>query len=508
MESPQAHYQPPVQQNIQHTIADSNCKGAGTTDLFQIPSRRNLARPGPSEMARNVPHIDNEAANNFVRMYYQISEHRPNELSLMYAHEATRINDASSTGKIEHVRDATIELPTASRPVRLMSMTSQRALDEGTVSIAIGSLPDGKVFLQMFLLKRLSEKRKLISCYHEIFTFISQEAGTSIRSLYEQSTVPSAFTEVQPAASLIHEAGSTTKIFQFDLNADFPPLGSLPDAASVQSREHPSRSPATIAAVSSSRALQEGSVAQLSAFENPAASGTSNNTRTTGAVVPPQLLDPTLGSAAVIKLSSFGSRWTSDLERLKSAVHQEFSSYGSPVRNVSIKPHMGFLFVDFESVEAAHEAVQFRKSAMEGVSVAKLLNTGGLVVAHARVGEDSQLVIRKQVPSRLRDVVHKGSVPLEGGAVHNAAAAAEYAIVLNKAVAILQAAFLYEVAVFPVKEELLDLIVALLLDRDPFQILIPVSHDFSSASRVVFWLLGERSFWAILLCRATYLQKN
>eukprot|EP00171_Calliarthron_tuberculosum_P000052 IDg52t1 len=118
--------------------------GTGTTDLFQIPSRRNLAEPEPSEMAESVPPIDNEAADNFVRMYYHISEHSPNELPLMYAHEATRINDASSTGKIEHVREATIELPTASRPVRLMSITSKQALEEGTISIAIGSLPDDR----------------------------------------------------------------------------------------------------------------------------------------------------------------------------------------------------------------------------------------------------------------------------------------------------------------------------------------------------------------------------
>eukprot|EP00171_Calliarthron_tuberculosum_P006256 IDg6256t1 len=65
--------------------------------------------------------------------------------------DPTHMNDAMSANSLEQLQNISTKLPISFRRVRLLSVTSQRIETGGATVVAVGLLPDDRVFTHIFL---------------------------------------------------------------------------------------------------------------------------------------------------------------------------------------------------------------------------------------------------------------------------------------------------------------------------------------------------------------------
>lgn len=254
--------------------------------------------------------VNETAALMFLQLYYRVVAYEPHKLYLLYKPDAELKHESITASGSQHIRTTAIFFPMAGHRVRILSFAVMRASLNRTLAVTSGLLPNGDLFSQTFMLEYVLNVSSYVTwCALDVFMIIPLRNGMSLSPIANTSS-PNVNNE---NVSINVSSGSLQN-----------PSATLP---------LPDPSPQSNVKTSTETGPRNDRETRIS----------TRNMR---------------GVAAVVKLSSFSSTWSKSYKQLKAALYDEFSSYGYPVKSISIKPKLDIVFVNYSSIEGVRNAVR------------------------------------------------------------------------------------------------------------------------------------------------------
>lgn len=148
--------------------------------------RAALPRAFLSAAAMGAPtELDNlKVAKWFTDIYYNVAASVPQELCLLYNDDSTLLHgDVSALGR-DQIKLLSSQLPVVGQKAALFSVDVQQMASGGLVVVALGMLPNNKIFSQTFLLERNRDSNNHASfyCRNDVFRLLPDDPAAAVKA--------------------------------------------------------------------------------------------------------------------------------------------------------------------------------------------------------------------------------------------------------------------------------------------------------------------------------------
>lgn len=324
-------------------------------------------------MSKENTFADEEVAREFATLYYDTAANNPSNLFTFYMSDSSVSHGIITASGLEEISEMMPKHPIIAQKVILFSVSVQNDSSGSYLVMAMGSMPNGRPFTQIFKLEHVKgdKTRNMMYCRNDILKLVPEDVKAAADAFVQCNHEKGLLDPDSPFIDTIsHVSSRMLKLNSLARGLVPGPLVAVESTTESIGTSVPSSQATTVPTSPSwSSIAAKAPVYQLfvvNRAETDDAHDTGSrgrmcnrgrysrgrlHSRKSNALVQYEM-------SVLIRLSSFGLDWLEDLVSLRRAIFKEFSSYGFPVWNVSIRPYIDLVFVDYSSNEAAQMAVK------------------------------------------------------------------------------------------------------------------------------------------------------